>query len=206
MPNLSRSSAAIRSSPQVTLLADMSAISFCRSAGIRGRPRALDFHIQNSRKPFRCQRIKVSGLTTVRASRHANNLESNTRVNLADAFARRGLTLRSRYKANCLRRKRFSAANVPRAQAVPDEAQGIQQEIEYGQQYVGQEIEFRHQGKDRIPRTLSSLQSVDRGVRNYCGRQRHAALPAGGKSLRQGFLTKHPLARYGKERHPTGGP
>ena len=114
MPNLSRSSAAIRSSPQVTLLAHMSAISFCRSAGIRGRPRALDFHLQNSRKPFRCQRIKVSGLTTVRASRHANNLESNTRVNLADAFARRGLTLRSRYKANCLRRKRFSAAKAHR--------------------------------------------------------------------------------------------
>jgi hypothetical protein len=88
MPNLSRSSAAIRSSPQVTLLADMSAISFCRSAGIRGRPRAFDFNLQNSRKPFRCQRIKVSGLTTVRASRHANSLESNTRVNLAAASAR----------------------------------------------------------------------------------------------------------------------
>ena len=35
MPNLSRSSAAIRSSPQVTLFAAMSAINLCRSAGIR---------------------------------------------------------------------------------------------------------------------------------------------------------------------------
>lgn len=114
MPHLSRSSAAIRSSPYVTLFAAMSAINFCRSAGIRGRPRAFDFHLQNSRKPFRCQRISVSGLTTVRASRHANILESKTRVNFVAAFARRGLALRSRYNANCLRRKRFSAAREHR--------------------------------------------------------------------------------------------
>ena len=114
MPNLSRSSAAIRSSPQVVLFAAMFAISFCRSAGIRGRPRTFDFHLQSSRKPRRCQRTKVSGLTTVRASRHANSLESHTRVNLVAAFARRGLTLRSTYKANCLRRKRFSAAKAHR--------------------------------------------------------------------------------------------
>src|SRR6266478_3509706 len=37
---------------------------------------AFDFHLQNSRKPFRCHRMKVSGLTMVRASRHANRLES----------------------------------------------------------------------------------------------------------------------------------
>src|SRR5207245_6837348 len=43
-------------------------IRFRSSAGIRGRPRGFDFHFQNSRKPFRCHRIKVSGLTLVRTS------------------------------------------------------------------------------------------------------------------------------------------
>jgi hypothetical protein len=46
MPNLSRSSAAIRSWPQVTLFAAISAISSRASAGIRGRPRAFDFHLK----------------------------------------------------------------------------------------------------------------------------------------------------------------
>src|SRR5262245_36425959 len=39
-----------------------------------GRPFARDFHFQNSRNPFRCQRINVSGLTTVRTSRQSNKL------------------------------------------------------------------------------------------------------------------------------------
>src|SRR5215831_12055491 len=54
--------------------------------------------------------MKVSGLTTIRTSRQANSFESNTRVKRAAGFARRGSTWRSRYKDNCLRRKRFSAA------------------------------------------------------------------------------------------------
>jgi hypothetical protein len=45
----------------------------------------------------------------------------------------------------------LSGQSTPRPQADRDEPQGIQQEIEYGQQHVGQEIEFRHQGQDRIP-------------------------------------------------------
>jgi hypothetical protein len=92
----------------------MAAISFRTSTGTRGRPRGFDLHFQNSRKPFRCQRMKVSGLTTVRASRQANSVDSNTGLNLVAGRARRGLTLRSKYKANCLRRKRFSAAKAHR--------------------------------------------------------------------------------------------
>ena len=65
----------------------------------------------------------------------------------------------------------LSGQSTPRPQADPDEPQGTQQKIEHDQQYVTQEIEFRHQGQDRIPRTLSSLHGVDRGVRNYCGQQ-----------------------------------
>ena len=54
----------------------------------------------------------MSGLTMVRACRHANGLESNTRAKRVASLARRGLTLRSRYRANCLRRKRFSATRA----------------------------------------------------------------------------------------------
>lgn len=81
---------------------------------MRGRPRGLDFQRQNRRKTFRCHRMRVSGLTMVGASRYTNSLESHTRVNLVAGFTRRGLTLRSRYKANYLRRKRFSAARAHR--------------------------------------------------------------------------------------------
>ena len=102
----------MRSSPQVGFSLAISTISFCNSAGTRGRPRGFDFHLQNSRKPFRCHRMKVSGWTIVRARRHANRRESSTRVSRLASLARRALTLRSRYRANCLRRKRFSAARA----------------------------------------------------------------------------------------------
>ena len=102
----------MRSSPQVGLSFAIFTISLCNSAGTRGRPRRCDFHLQNSRKPFRCQRMKVSGWTIVRARRHANRRESSTRVSRLASVTRRGFILRSRYRANCLRRKRFSAARA----------------------------------------------------------------------------------------------
>jgi hypothetical protein len=41
----------MRSSPQAGLSLAISTISFWSSAGMRGRPRGLDFHFQNNRKP-----------------------------------------------------------------------------------------------------------------------------------------------------------
>jgi hypothetical protein len=38
-----------------------------RSAGMRGRPRGLDFHRQHNPNPFRCHRTSVSGFTTRRS-------------------------------------------------------------------------------------------------------------------------------------------
>lgn len=160
----------MRSSPQVGFSLAISTMTFTNSAGVRGRPRGFDFHLQNSRKPFRCHRMKVSGLTKVRAFRHANRLESNTRVNRVASVARRGLTLRSTYRATCLRRKRFSAAKTqmgPRAE--PYEPQDIQQKIEGGQYQDGQRIEFRHQRQDRTPG--AQLDGVNQDVQNYCGLQ-----------------------------------
>jgi len=39
--------------------------SCCRPTRIGGRPGARDFQRQNNRNPFRCQRMRVSGLTTM---------------------------------------------------------------------------------------------------------------------------------------------
>ena len=104
---------AIRSSPHEGLLLTMLAIS-CRSSwGIRGRP-ARDFHFQNSRNPFRCHRIRVSGLTMVKACRHSKNVASSAMVKRTASVARLGLFFRSRYKASCFRRNRFSAASALR--------------------------------------------------------------------------------------------
>jgi len=81
----------MRSSPQVGFSLAISTISFCNSAGTRGRLRGFDFHLQNSREPFRCHRMKVSGWTIVRARRHANRRESSTRVSRLASLARRAL-------------------------------------------------------------------------------------------------------------------
>ena len=69
MPSLSWSSSAIRASPQIGFSAAILRMSCRRLFGSRGRPRGLDFHRQNRRNPFRCQRMKVSGLTTSSAGR-----------------------------------------------------------------------------------------------------------------------------------------
>src|SRR5262249_48264038 len=104
----------MRSSPQVVFSAAISRIRRRRAFGRRGRPIGLDFQRQNSRNPWRCQRMSVDALTFTSASRHGNmrlRVAINQRVEL---LARRGLTWRSWKSASCLRRKRFSAANARR--------------------------------------------------------------------------------------------
>jgi len=108
---------AMRSSLQAGLSIAISTISFWSSAGMRGRPRGLDFHFQNSRKPCRCQRMNVSGVTIVRACRHGKTLESSTRVNLAAVLGRRGSTWRSRYRANCAQEKILGGQSTARLNA-----------------------------------------------------------------------------------------
>ena len=112
MPIFSKSSSAMRSSPQVGLLVVISAISCRNWAGMRGRPRGRDLRFQNKRKPLRCQRINVSGLTMVRAFRQSNRQDSRANVKRMASVARRGFAFRSIKSPSCLRRKRFSAATV----------------------------------------------------------------------------------------------
>ena len=85
-----------------------------RLFGSLGRPRGRDFHRQNKRNPFRCQRMKVSGLTTRSAGRQAKSLPRAAITNRIESVARRGFALRSSNRASCLRRNRFSAAKAPR--------------------------------------------------------------------------------------------
>jgi len=114
IPSFTSSSDAIRSWPHPRFAAAMSAINCRRSAGNRGRPRGLDFHRQNSRNPFRCHRMSVSGFTTVRSRRRSISRDSAASVTRVASSARRGFTCRSTYNANSLRRKRFSAARCAR--------------------------------------------------------------------------------------------
>jgi hypothetical protein len=96
-----KSSEAIRSSPHEGLLRTIWAIS-CRSSwGIRGGP-GRDSHFQNSRNPFRCHRIRVSGLTMISACRHSKNLASSAMVKRTASVARLRLFFRSRNKAQLL--------------------------------------------------------------------------------------------------------
>lgn len=92
----------MRSSPQVGLLRAISTMRFRRLFGIRGLPRRFDFQSQNSRKAFPCQSINVSGLTMTSASFQANSLDSSARVSRVASLARRGLALRSKYRASCI--------------------------------------------------------------------------------------------------------
>jgi hypothetical protein len=120
MPSLTRSSAAIRSSPQVRFAAAIVAIDCCKSVGIGGRPGARDFQRQNNRNPFRCQRMSVSAFTTVSKWRHSRKRDKPTRMIRVASLARRGFTSRSRYNASCFRRNRFSAASWARDRIAND--------------------------------------------------------------------------------------
>ena len=75
IPSFTSSSDAIRSWPHPRF-----AINCRRSAGNRGRPRGLDFNRQNSRNPFRCHRMSVSGFTTVRSRRQSISRDSAASV------------------------------------------------------------------------------------------------------------------------------
>ena len=95
IPSLTRSSSAIRSSPEVRLAAAIVAINCCRSAGIGGRPGARDFQRHQSRNPFRCHRISVSGSRGSAKCRQSTNGDKAIRVIRVASSARRGFTGRS---------------------------------------------------------------------------------------------------------------
>ena len=89
-PSLSDSSFAIRSSPHVGLARAIATISCWRFLGIRGRPRGRDVQRQKSRQPARCQRINVSGCTTVSTAFQSMTRARSTNATRVAGSARRG--------------------------------------------------------------------------------------------------------------------
>ena len=98
----------------------IAAIMSWTSTGSLGRPLALDFHRQKSRKPFRCHRISVSGFTMMSAAFQSINRASTTSVMRVASVAQRHLTRRSAYRASCFRNKRLSAASLDRERSPRD--------------------------------------------------------------------------------------
>ena len=102
----------MRGAPQSGLARAMVRTSSASSDPMRGRPvrPRRDFQVQNERKPFRCQRITVSGRTMWSASRHpAQRRESQTQK-ARSSDPNRGRFDRRRSRASCCLSARFSSA------------------------------------------------------------------------------------------------
>src|SRR5450631_1881694 len=83
MPSL-RSSPWIRRAPHSGLARLMARINWRISSGTFGLPPGeRDLHRQNKRKPARCQRITVSGLTITRAFRTFGEAGKNETIEIA---------------------------------------------------------------------------------------------------------------------------
>jgi len=94
IPSFNSNSLAMRSSPHEGFSSAIWRISTCSSTGIGGRP-GRDFNRQNSSHPARCQRISVSGRTTVSAPRQSKSCDSRVRAMRVAESMRRGFTPRS---------------------------------------------------------------------------------------------------------------
>jgi hypothetical protein len=81
-----------RCSPERVLSWLIRRIRSLTSTAIRGRPRrrGLGFHLQNSRKPLRCQRMTVSGLTMSAASRQRGHSRLSHTQKRRSALVSRG--------------------------------------------------------------------------------------------------------------------
>src|ERR1700730_6286883 len=107
----------IRGAPQVGFWATIWKINSRTSFGVRLLPtcvRTLKISLQYIRKPVRCQRATVSGVTTMRARFHPDqNRRTTTQKNLSSR-PRLGRRCRRLSTASCCRSKRFSNTRFPR--------------------------------------------------------------------------------------------
>ena len=93
-PSLSSNSSAIRFSPQLGFSAAIWRITSLKLPDNGGLPTGRDFHRQNRRKAFRCQPIKVTGLTMTKASRQSKKRADVLKVKRSAAEIR-GLSARA---------------------------------------------------------------------------------------------------------------
>src|SRR6478609_8902343 len=112
--SFSNSSSAIRCCPQVGFSAAKRRIKFLTSAVTRGFPTGLDFQRQQKRNALRCQPIKVAGFTIINALSQSNQRASLDNTNLSARVVGIAFFSRSRNRANCLRKNKFSAARAVR--------------------------------------------------------------------------------------------
>src|SRR4051794_11442775 len=104
----------MRCCPQVGFSAAKRRIKFLTSAVTGGLPTGLDFQRQNKRNALRCQPIKVAGFTISNALRQSNQRASLENTNLSAGVVGIVFFSRSRNRANCLRKNKFSAATAVR--------------------------------------------------------------------------------------------
>jgi len=116
--SFNNSSSAMRFSPQVGLSAARRRIKFLTSLVTCGLPTGLDFQRQKQRNAARCQPIKVAGLTITNALRQSNQRANFENTNLSAGVVGNAFFSRSRNKANCLRKNRFSAARAKRRRPI----------------------------------------------------------------------------------------
>jgi hypothetical protein len=108
----------MRFSPQVGFSAARRRIKFLTSVVICGLPTRLDFQRQKRRNAARCQLIKVAGFTITNALRQSNQRASFENTNLSAGVVGSAFFSRSRNRANCLRKNRFSAARAKRRRPI----------------------------------------------------------------------------------------
>src|SRR3954453_12917123 len=104
----------MRCSPQVGFSAAKRRIKALTSAVTGGLPTGLDFQRQNRRNALRCQPIKVAGFTISNALPHSNQRTSLENTNLSAGVVGIAFFSRSRNRANCFRKNKFSAATAVR--------------------------------------------------------------------------------------------
>ena len=112
--SFSNSSSAMRCSPQLGFSAAKRRIKFLTSTVTRGLPTGCDLQRQKRRNALRCQPIKVAGLTIINAPRQSNQRASLENTNLSAGVVCIAFFSRSRNRANCFRKNRFSATRAVR--------------------------------------------------------------------------------------------
>jgi hypothetical protein len=132
MPSLSKSSAAMRSSPHVRFALAIAAISCCTSAGMRGRPSGRDFQRQNSRKASRCQRTSVSGLHNRQQRRPVNESREHHKREPRGVGGAAGLRLAFDEQGQLFAQKQVLAGKpLVRVQGGPEKLKDIEEHIDH---------------------------------------------------------------------------
>src|ERR1700694_1901857 len=130
-----RSSPWIRGAPQVGFSATIWKINSRTCFGVRLLPtcvRTLEISLQYIRKPVRCQRTTVSGVTTMRACFHPDQNRRTTTQKSLSSRPMLGRRCRRFSTASCCRSTRFSNSRFPRLRNGESVSDPEENEAEHG--------------------------------------------------------------------------